>query len=673
MIIEDGRPLTEAALRVLEADKTALGLPDLHVQSVADFLAVANAQKLSRTDKETIVDQALLIVEQLYAHLPFKRSRYAIDPVQRLRLLRSQVGQIADVAFHTELVTTFIDLRDAHTFYGLPAPFAGAVAFLPFSVNSYHDDKGALRFIVTAVMDGFEHPQFKPEAEITCLNGVPIMNAVQGVGETDPGANPASRFARGLRSLTVQPLTFAIPPEQLAVLVQYIPCGCHQEERGILLPWNVGTGFGHQVFVDSASSVCGPLSETANARDVLWCRQQIYTNVRFKGPYAKPPASFSPETESALPQLLEFRLVDKFGYIRIKSFEHDSDEFFTEFVRILTVLQPKASNGLILDVRGNPGGSVQAAERILQLFTPQMITPAAFHFINTPLTVDIAEKLQNLPPGAALDALAELQPSIDDILDSVASGNILTTGKPLTDPDDANNTGQLYQGPVTLITDAISYSATDIFAGGFQDHAIGKIIGVDENTGGGGANRWLHDELISKLNSIPDLPLKAMPAGASLGFAVRRSSRVGPNAGNALEDVGVARDVEYLPTRNDVLNSDQDLIQFACKQLSTQPVYQLVITQAEVSNGQIKATVQSKNLARLECWVDGHPQNVLKAGPGPEQTITVPLDALSADPSELVIRGFALVADDDSDSGKSLVLAASARSAIAPQTVAASS
>ena len=53
---------------------------------------------------------------------------------------------------------------------------------------------------------------------------------------------------------------------------------------------------------------------------------------------------------------------------------------------------------------------------------------------------------------------------------------------PITPEDDANAIGQIYTGPVVLVTDARCYSATDIFAAGFQDHSIGTVLGVDDNT-----------------------------------------------------------------------------------------------------------------------------------------------------------------------------------------------
>ena len=46
-----------------------------------------------------------------------------------------------------------------------------------------------------------------------------------------------------------------------------------------------------------------------------------------------------------------------------------------------------------------------------------------------------------------------------------------------------------------LITDALCYSAADIFAAGFQDNGLGAIVGTDAHTGAGGANVWTHDLL----------------------------------------------------------------------------------------------------------------------------------------------------------------------------------
>ena len=68
-----------------------------------------------------------------------------------------------------------------------------------------------------------------------------------------------------------------------------------------------------------------------------------------------------------------------------------------------------------------------------------------------------------------------------------------------------NGIGQVYYGPVVLITDALSYSATDIFAAGFQDNEVGLVLGTSGNTGAGGANFWSLDDLLRAQKKIPGL------------------------------------------------------------------------------------------------------------------------------------------------------------------------
>ena len=69
---------------------------------------------------------------------------------------------------------------------------------------------------------------------------------------------------------------------------------------------------------------------------------------------------------STIPHALEFRTIStphgEFGYLRIYSFRVDPAAFVAEVVRIVRLLP---QNGLIVDVRGNPGGRIPAGERLL--------------------------------------------------------------------------------------------------------------------------------------------------------------------------------------------------------------------------------------------------------------------------------------------------------------------
>jgi C-terminal processing protease CtpA/Prc len=123
---------------------------------------------------------------------------------------------------------------------------------------------------------------------------------------------------------------------------------------------------------------------------------------------------------------------------------------------------------------------------------------------------------------------------------------------------------------LVLVTDALCYSATDIFASGFQDHKLGKIVGIHGNTGAGGANVWTHT-LLHHLTSQADGSSKyfrPLPYGANFRVAVRRTLRVGPNAGIPLEDLGVKPDVVHHMTKQDLLSENEDLTSRACELLA---------------------------------------------------------------------------------------------------------
>src|SRR5258705_12114416 len=102
-----------------------------------EFLAKAAEKKLSEESRALLVDQAMLMLEGFYVHLPLKRAMYAVDPLQRLRLLRRRLSNIeSDLDFHAEMIDIFASLHDIHTGYMLPEPFRSAVAVLPFKVES---------------------------------------------------------------------------------------------------------------------------------------------------------------------------------------------------------------------------------------------------------------------------------------------------------------------------------------------------------------------------------------------------------------------------------------------------------------------------------------------------------------------------------------------------------
>jgi len=245
----------------------------------------------------------------------------------------------------------------------------------------------------------------------------------------------------------------------------------------------------------------------------------------------------------------------------------------------------------VIDVRGNGGGHIHAAECLLQLLTPRRIEPAGFQLINTPLTQAISRRF---------DDLRAWEPSITQ---AVETGALFSLSFPLTDPAMANAIGQRYAGPVVLITDATCYSATDMFAAGFRDHRIGPILGTSGNTGAGGANVWPYS-FLRALAALTDMsPVPALPAGVDMRVAIRRSLRVGPSSGATLEDLGVIPDRLHRMTRRDLLEGNADLLVAAAKLLAEQPVHRLHLQVVAQTARRLDLTLRGEGVDRVDVLV----------------------------------------------------------------------
>lgn len=294
----------------------------------------------------------------------------------------------------------------------------------------------------------------------------------------------------------------------------------------------------------------------------------------------------------------------EYGYVRIRAFpfsgpneETTHTHFVTEFRRLLSQMP---ENGLILDVRGNPGGSTKNAEMILQLISPSEIDPLSFQFLASPFTRDITSKPAN---AAVFGKWAE---SVDL---AVRTGALFSQGHPISDKADINYWGQEYFAGMVLLTSATSYSAADFFSASFQDHEIGQIIGIDDTTGGGGANVWFYREHLLKF--LPDNEAAAdnieWPQSINLQFAARLVQRNRKNQGVPIEEIGVRtpKGNRYQVTRRDLLENDEDLLRFAMTTLASLPHYDLDVFNEIDKNGKSIIRVSSLHIAWLDMLING--------------------------------------------------------------------
>ena len=547
---------------------------------------------LKWADRLDIIDGLSLFLSELYVHLPLKRSLYGYDVLRVLESLKLQSTAMSNAEFHRELITSVNRLRDAHTQYQGPWTKKGVVASLPFLVEAFGPMEDTTYIVSKVDKSSVKDKYFVEGVLITHWNGVPFNRAVELHSEVETGGRPDSRRARALESLTFRALEYVPPPNEEWVTVAYV--SLDKKQKSIRFGWkDLEPHFAPTSGVGSAATRFGQSINHAaeavrRAKKLLfnkakWLAEKKSPNLKEKG--ASLASDFA---DSVSARIVKTKIGDV-GYLRIWSFSVDDDNAFIEAVTALLKALPE--RGLIIDIRNNPGGYIFAAERLLQLFTPNPVQPTKFALRATGLSAEMARDIFNQ------DELGPWSQSLDT---AQSTGEPYSNHIPITPNDLCNNIGQRYGGPVVVVADANTYSSGDLFAAGIVDNGIAPLVCIGLATGAGGANVWDQKDLYAALRPLGH-PLPKLPSRVGFTMAIRRAVRAGSSDGALIEDVGVAGQ-PYDMTGTDVLNGNQDLIEHCAKLLAAQPATRLTIKHADH-----RVQMTTAGIDRVNIYVDGHP------------------------------------------------------------------
>ncbi|MGW8564888.1 S41 family peptidase [Isoptericola sp. NPDC055881] len=511
---------------------------------------------LTVTQQHDLVDLWTTLVTDVYVHYGQKRALYGYDALRALAALRRDIPFVDPAGFLRALTAVVNRLRDQHTQLFVGAPGADAyVAALPFLVESF-GPYTAPTFVVTKTTDEVPDPAFAPGVRLTTWNAVPFTRAVDLFADTLTGGRPDARRARALETLTQRPLAYLPPPDELWVDVGYRrPDDPPAEGDRTARFWWRAIRPESAVTADDrvgartrrAIDVVG--ESARRARKLLFATELWERDREVVQPRAKGSGWLRTSMADAVAARSVTTSRGTFGYLRLWTFDvRQPGRFADEVARLLRRLP---ATGLVIDLRSNPGGVVDAAERLFQLFTDRRIEPARFACRATPAMADIAEADGN---GADLaDWAGSLRAALD-------LGEEFSQHLPLADPELCNGLRRAYRGPVVAVVDATTYSCGDLFAAGVVDHGIGRVVAVGAATGGGGANVWAGDDVQYAYHAARR-PLPPLPPGIGFAVAVRRMVRSGTSAGLAIEDVGVAGEERYDMTERDVVDGNHDLLE----------------------------------------------------------------------------------------------------------------
>jgi hypothetical protein len=529
---------------------------------------------LSLPEKIRILEQAQLILEANYVHLPDKRRLTAFDPVAACRLLRADVQNNRgirlspaedELRFHETLLDIFYSIRDRHTSYLLPEPLAHSTAFLPFAVDIAIDRSGSEVAIVTELLPGLGvQPDFLPGVQVTHWNGVPINRLLRlGPSEERRGA-PARAVRRSSlapfspRELTVRPLRTLAPPAEDWVVVGYLDATGRRRE--VRFEWQVSTGETTAQRDASAKDAAEAVDPGARATAASAADIGVHWSPVGADTAAASDRARAVETDYGV-----------FGHLFIPTFATSTP---LEFVgHLQSVLETLPAAGLIVDVRGNTGGSLPAAIGLVQLLSTDPVPLILAQMRATTENLLLCHTFVDAFGDSGLEGTSQA------LRDALEIGAEFTPLQPLGRRI-VQEVNRPYPGPVIVVFDGFSYSATDVFAALFHDQGIGPTLSTRGPTGGGGANVWSHDLLceLSELNGSDLLRFRSLPRQASFTVAMRRLYRPGSRqsvgetaAIVAIEDNGIVPDRMHRSTRSDVLESFPDVLNAAASTLDQLP------------------------------------------------------------------------------------------------------
>lgn len=483
---------------------------------------VSDPLECRRGEMRRIIDHALVVIDGFFAHLHQKSARYAFDAMQALRLLALDLESgegLAREDFDRELMAIFARFKDSHTRY--LARRRKGWSHLPFRIERHYSE-GEPRYLITGVAREASNEHFKRGVEVTHWNGTPIARVVEQVGERYWGAHREARLAQGLQYLAHRPQD-GPPPDEEWVTLSFLDedrkkrrktfrwsatvtprvagaGGRSRPERHV----NGGLSLGFDEVLHEAQQSEQTLLESQAESD------QERTRASTRRLFGVDQLDSTPSGKLWFGTLRPRSSTPATGYVRIWDFDnyHQTPCDWAHSLQreFLAVMEQLPQEGLILDLRGNAGGVITAAEALVAMLTQRPVEPTRFQFRSSKLALELCRRSP---------LYRRWYPSLAE---SVQTGDAYSQALPLLDEASTviGNPPGRYDGPVVLIVDALCYSAADIFAASFRDHEVGEIIGVDSRTGAGGANVWSYrDHLQPAYNLLFEIAVDDNLAPAS--------------------------------------------------------------------------------------------------------------------------------------------------------------
>lgn len=501
--------------------------------------------------KKLVLDQARLILEQLYVHQRIKTADFGptANPIPYLNQLESELTNISTIEFHQRLSAIFYRLRDLHTLYYLPSPYACYQSFLPFALKEVKDQNGKEVIAVSEVGDDPDVVKYFPANFnvkvgdiLTKYDGLDVEQAISRQMTRSLGANPSAARRNAILGLKFLQHNLDFLPQKDSIPVELMNnLGVKYQVNA---PWITWTDWDCLAEAQIPEYLAAPVLRKKKFKPKI----KIHRSKTKGESIAKINVGHTDEPE--LYWQINHSKYGTFGYIELASFTPDVltvDEVIARVKEILLQDEMKKTDGLMIELRGNGGGQLPLAERLIQFFSPKSVAPTEFYLKNSSAN------------SYYLNTLFKDDPFTVVLNKAVTMGWSFTGTHPITSNEVMNDEGQIYFKPIAVFTSSACYSACEVFSSLIQDNKLGTIFGEDVTTGGGGANTYSLNELLGDFgDSVSTGPFKKLPNNQNISFAWREGVRGGINKGRHIEDAGVKSDRLSPPAMSDLFNRTND-------------------------------------------------------------------------------------------------------------------
>lgn len=536
--------------------------------------------EMTADERQIIANQAQMVIRDLWVNHIYKAGSRNVHGPALIAKVARQARTMTDSELQREIIGVFQEIADLHTAYTLPHPYKCYMSMLPIGFGRIRDSDGTDRLVVrgtrTSVAEIYANTGYGEQIAavkkgdfVISYDGMDYAKTLRTLGKIGAGANTPAQEVRALDLMDFRwhGNQFLPDNDQVAMVLQRND----GTRYSVNMPWSVYSD-------DTCLNPTNETPESDSYSAVKTPKRPPVKSLFSTDPYGierqKALRIAAPETtafagltinETPEPSIKFGRLHNEnglFGYVRIENFvptKLNEQQVIELMQSILIGLGD--TQGVVLDLRGNPGGNGVLAGAMVQLFTPKTVAPITLRMRPTELNRRIVDlPIWDSDTNGMREAMHE----------ALANRAAMTKDFPFSGLAEINGSGQAYFGPVAVLVNPSCYSSCDVFSAMMQDNRAATIWGENGwQTGAGGGNVIKYD-VFSKWFEVSkvDNPFLPLPFGIDMTVGWRQVIRTGRNSGWQIEDRGVQADRVVYQTLADLLENDKNLFTPITKKLS---------------------------------------------------------------------------------------------------------